>query len=102
MNATTTPKKPLRGPALLLILAIAVSAAAASGCQRMEKFGKHWESGMDGLNRTITVYDLEGDVIGRWKAKTYVETRRDGIVAFLDSAGHETKIAGGIVIVQEY
>ena len=78
-----------------------IAGAAASGCQRMEKFGKHWESGMEGLDRTITAYDLEGDVIGRWNAKTYIETSRRGGVAFLDSAGHETKIIGGIVTVQE-
>ena len=99
MNTATT-KKPLQGLGLLIILAIAITASA--GCQRMEKMGKHWESGMEGLNRTITAYDLEGDVLGRWNAKTYIETSRHGVVAFLDSAGHETKIIGGVVIVQEH
>ena len=95
-------KNSLRIGGMLIILTIAIAAALLSGCQRMEKFGKHWESGMEGLNRTITLYDLEGDVIGRWQAKTYIETRRDGIVAFLDSAGKEVKLAGGIVVVQEH
>jgi hypothetical protein len=97
-----TVKKPLRGAGLLLILGISVAAAALSGCQRLEKAGKNWESGMDGLNRTITLYDLQGEVLGRWNAKTYIETRREGIVAFLDSAGKEVKLAGGIVVVQEH
>ena len=96
-----TVRKPLRGAGLLLILGIAVAAAALSGCQRLEKAGKNWESANEGLDRTITLYDLEGDVVGRWHAKTYIETRRDGIVAFLDSAGKEVKLAGGIVVVQE-
>jgi hypothetical protein len=95
-------KNPLSRPALLLILAIAVAASLSAGCQRMQKFGKHWESGMDGLDRTISLYSREGQLMGRWNAKTYVETRRgtEG-VAFLDSAGHEVKLLGGIVVVQE-
>ena len=101
MNDCTPRKRPLQGMALLVILAIAIAAAAASGCQRMEKMGKGWESGMDGLQRTITLYDYQGDVLARWNAKTHVETKRSGVIAFLDSAGHETKIAGGIVVVQE-
>ena len=41
--------------------------------------------------------------MGRWNAKTYIETRRgDGMVAFLDSAGHEVKLIGGIIVVQEH
>jgi hypothetical protein len=85
---------------LLLILVLAVATTA--GCQRMEKFGKHWESGMEGLDRTISLYDIDGDLIGRWNSKTYVETRRgEGLIAFLDSAGHEVKLVGGIVVVQE-
>lgn len=102
MNACSPMRKPLRGAALLIILTLAVAAAALSGCQRLEKAGKHWESGMDGLNRTISLYDIEGDLMGRWNAKTYVETRRDGIIAFLDSAGKEVKLHGGIVVVQEH
>lgn len=93
-------KNPLKGIGLLIV-AIAITAAVLSGCQRLEKAGKHWESGTEGLDRTITLYDLEGDVIGRWSAKTYIETSRSGIIAFLDSAGHETKLTGGIVVVQE-
>ena len=101
MNGCRMVKQPLRVIGLLLILAMAIAAVVLSGCQRLEKTGKHWESANDGLNRTITLYDLEGDIVARWNAKTYIETSRSGIVAFLDSAGHETKLAGGIVVVQE-
>ena len=100
---TQLAKKRLSRPILLLILAIAIASAVASGCQRMEKFGKHWESGMDGLNRTITLYSREGQLMGRWNAKTYIETRKgDEMIAFLDSAGHEVKLVGGIIVVQEH
>lgn len=95
-------RKRLAIPMVFLIVTIAIAAALASGCQRMEKFGKHWESGMDGLDRTISLYSREGALMGRWNAKTYVETRRgEGMIAFLDSAGHEVKLVGGIIVVQE-
>lgn len=98
----SSTRKRLAFPMVFLIVAIAIAAAVGSGCQRMEKFGKHWESGMDGLDRTISLYSREGALMGRWNAKTYVETRRgDGLIAFLDSAGHEVKLVGGIVVVQE-
>jgi len=102
MNGCRTEKQALRGFGFLLILAIALVAVVLSGCQRLEKAGKNWESANEGLKRTITLYDLEGDVVGRWNARTYVETSRAGIIAFLDSAGKETKISGGIVVVQEH
>ena len=100
MNPSVT--KLLSRPVLLLMLAFAVAAAGA-GCQRMEKFGKHWESGMDGLDRTISQYSIDGRLMNRWNAKTYIETGRRGadMVSFLDSAGHEVKLVGGIVVVQE-
>jgi hypothetical protein len=95
-------RKRLALPMVFLIVAIAIAAAVSSGCQRMEKFGKHWESGMDGLDRTISLYSREGALMGRWNAKTYIESRRgEGSIAFLDSAGHEVKLVGGIIVVQE-
>ena len=102
MNDCRQLRKPLRGIGLLFILGIAIAAAVLSGCQRLEKAGKNWESANEGLKRTITLYDLEGDVVARWHAKTYVETTRVGIIAFLDSAGKEIKISGGIVVVEEH
>ncbi len=73
---------------------------AASGCQRMEKRGKHWESSWSGLNRTITLYTDDGRVLHRWNAKTYIETDPP-VVAFIDSSGREIKIDGGILLVEE-
>lgn len=97
-------RKRLAFPTVFFIVALAIAAAAGTGCgQRMAKFGKHWESANDGLNRTISLYSREGDLMGRWNAKTYIETRRtEGGVAFLDSAGHEVKLIGGIIVVQEH
>lgn len=71
-----------------------------AGCQRMTKAGKHWQSGWDGLDRTISVYTDDGRLHARWNAKTYIETRPP-VIAFIDSAGKEVKVMGGIVIVRE-
>lgn len=78
-----------------------LSLVSTSGCQRLNKFGKHWESGFEGLDRTISVYTDDGRLFARWNAKTYIETDPP-VVAFLDSAGKEVKIHGGIVIVNEH
>jgi hypothetical protein len=68
----------------------------------MDKMNKNWEASMDGLDRTISLYDYQGDLMQRWNAKTYVEARRTSdVISFLDSAGHEVKVSGGIVVVQE-
>lgn len=82
----------------LALLAIVVAVAA--GCQRMSKLDKHWHSGWEGLDRTITQCTDDGQVLHRWHAKTYVETDPP-VVAFLDSAGKEVKLMGGIITVQE-
>lgn len=101
MTKTLHARKRLLPPIVLLILAIGITVAVGAGCKRMDKLEKHLESGFDGLDRTISLYDLHGQLIGRWNAKTYVETNRTNVIAFLDSANHEVKLVGGIVVVQE-
>ena len=83
--------------ALLVLMAAGV---LGTGCQGLAKVEKHWQSGWDGLDRTISVYTDQGALFGRWNAKTYVETRPP-VIAFIDSAGKEVKLMGGIVVVQE-
>lgn len=81
-------------------IALLVLMAAGSGCQGMVRTDKHWHSSWEGLNRTISVYTVDGRLFGRWNARTYVETRPP-VIAFVDSAGKEVKLAGGIIVVQE-
>ena len=97
-----TTRKRLAIPFVFFIVAIAVVAACAAGCKRMDRMNKGWESSVDGLNRTITLYDEHGGLVGRWTAKTDMDMRRQSnVVAFLDSAGHEVRLMGGIVVAQE-
>jgi hypothetical protein len=85
---------------VLVVTFLAFALLAASGCQRTTKMGKHWESSWSGLTRTITVYTDDGRVLHRWNAKTYIETDPP-VVAFIDSAGREIKLSGGIIVVEE-
>ena len=85
---------------ILVVMFLAFALLVASGCQRMEKKGKHWESSWSGLDRTITLYTDDGRVLRQWHAKTYIETDPP-VVAFIDSTGKEIKLAGGIVVVEE-
>ena len=84
----------------LALLVLMAAGLLGTGCQRMAKAEKHWKSGWNGLDRTISVYTEKGDLFARWNAKTYVEARTP-VIAFLDSAGKEVKLSGGIIVVQE-
>jgi hypothetical protein len=86
--------------AIHLALMIVIISALSWGCARFEKGAKHWESAWRGLDRTITVYTDDGRLFQQWKAKAYVEVKH-GTVAFIDSAGKETKISGGILVIRE-
>ena len=92
--------KALRWSVVLIVVCLVCAWLAASGCQRLDKSEKHWQSAWSGLDRTITLYTEDGRVLHRWNAKTYMETDPP-VVAFIDSAGREIKIAGGIVLVEE-
>lgn len=53
-----------------------------------------------GLNRTVTVYDYNGNAIESYSGKFDVEYKSDGTVKF-DIDGKRTTITGGIIINQE-
>lgn len=62
---------------------------------------KSWESDYGGgLNRIVTVYDYEGDVIKQWKGKFDLE-ETDQEIYFDDQNNKRVIIQGGIVIVEE-
>lgn len=85
---------------MICLLVLMAAGVFGTGCQRMAKAGKHWDSSWSGLDRTISAYAEDGRLVARWNAKTYVETDPP-VIAFIDSAGKEVKIMGGLVVVQE-
>ena len=76
-----------------------LTLAALAGCAKLEKSSRHIQSSFVGLDRTITLYDANGGVIGRWNTRAYVEARGP-VCAFLDSANKEVKISGTFIIRQ--
>jgi len=85
---------------VLALLVLMAAGLLGAGCQKLQKASKHWDSSWEGLDRTISVYSEYGPLVGRWNARTYIETQPP-MIAFIDSAGKEVKVMGGIVVVQE-
>jgi hypothetical protein len=46
----------------LALLVLMAAGLLGAGCQRLQKASKHWDSGWEGLDRTISVYSE----YGRW------------------------------------
>lgn len=87
-----------------LILAVATSIIFLSGCASasFEREMKSWDSEMNGgLNRVITVYDYNGDVIKTYEGKIDIETSTSNDKVLFDLNGKRNIIFGGIVTIEE-
>lgn len=87
-----------------LILAVVASIIFLSGCTSasFERDMKSWDSEMNGgLNRVITVYDYNGDVIKTYEGKIDIETSTSNDKVLFDLNGKRNIIFGGIVTIEE-
>ena len=87
-----------------LILVVATSIIFLSGCTNasFERDMKSWESEVNGgLNRVITVYDYNGDVIKTYEGKIDIETSTSNDKVLFDLNGKRNIIFGGIVTIEE-
>lgn len=87
-----------------LILAVVTSIIFLSGCTSasFEREMKSWESETNGgLNRVITVYDYNGDVIKTYEGKIDIETSTSNDKVLFDLNGKRNIIFGGIVTIEE-
>lgn len=86
------------------VAALIVGVAAItmfSGCSSCSRSLKSLSSDIDGgLNRTVTVYDYNGDKIKSWSGKFDV-SESENEVYFDDSDGKRVIIHGGIVVNEE-
>lgn len=72
-----------------------------SGCSSCSRGWKSFQSDVGGgLNRTVTVYDYNGEEIQSWTGKFDV-SESENEVYFDDSDGKRVIIHGGIVINEE-
>lgn len=79
---------------------IVVFISMLSGCASWERGMKSISSDLSGgVNRTLTVYDYNGEAIQTWTGKMDVSNENDRTMFDMD--GKRTIIRGGIIVVQE-
>lgn len=83
--------------AMIGVVAISLSGCSAKWDREMKSTMSNWSGG---LNRTVTVYDYNGQEIKSWTGKFDV-TEYDNEVYFDDENGKRVIIQGGIVINEE-
>ena len=86
---------------ILITLGMIFASLHLSGCTKgCSKKLKHTKSKWVGLRRKITLYGYDRELMKSWEGRFYIET--DGAaVSFIDSNNKETKICGGIVLIEE-
>ena len=85
----------------IIILALALSATLfLPGCASCSRDMKSMASDFNGgLNRTVTVYSYNGDILGQWSGKFAVS--KSSNITFFDINGKRVIIQGGIIINEE-
>lgn len=87
------------------ITAIIVGSAFAltlglSGCASCSRTAKTWNSDISGgLNRTVTLYDNQGEIVKSWDGKIDLTNSEEEIM--FDLNDKRVIIHGGIVVVEE-
>ena len=75
---------------------LATMVLALTGCASWKRAWKSFGSDVSGgLNRTVTVYSYDGDILGQWSGKFDVSE------TFFDVNGKRVIIQGGIIINEE-
>lgn len=81
----------------VLVLALLIFSCRASLKRWIKSLGSEFNNG---INRTVTVYDYNGNSIRSWSGKFDVTESETGIM-FDDQNGKRTIITGGIIINEE-
>lgn len=88
-------KKKIAVFALLVVMVLSLT-----GCASWNRMWKSFGSDISGgLNRTVTVYSYDGDVLGQWSGKFDVSESEQE--TYFDVNGKRIIIQGGIVINEE-
>ena len=89
----------------LLLLGITVPSLLLTGCETINRIGKNYESDWGGgLNRELTVYDADGEVLFEQKGKFDIQESDGGnkvIYDDQDGMRHNIYLGSGTVIVNE-
>ena len=79
---------------------LAAMVLSLAGCASWNRELKSFKSDVaGGLDRTVTVYSYDGDVLGQWSGKFDVSENSNE--TFFDVNGKRGMIQGGIIINEE-
>ncbi|MHC5291114.1 DUF5052 family protein [Bacillus licheniformis] len=86
---------------LVLAGVLALGVVSSTGCTLWNSVVKDLESSTSGLDRTITVYDMQGDVIAKYEGENVgIKGDSDGKVVF-EVNGKRISLYNVSVIVEE-
>ena len=93
-------KKAIKFFGIMLAIFAAVQFTSCQSCQReLKSIGSDWGGG---LNRTLTVFDYNGDTIKTWEGKFDIRDDSSDNKIFFDLDGKRVWIQGGIVVSEEF
>ena len=76
---------------------IVLSILVLFSCEKWEKEVKHIKSDLSGLNRKITLFDCDGDVIRSWEGHFRIELIGNS-ASWIDNNNKDVKISGTFII----
>lgn len=86
---------------LAVVFVLFVGVVSLNGCASCDRTMKSIGSDFDGgLDRTVTLYDYNGNVLGEWSGKFDMSSSEQEIF-FDDEDGKRVIIHGGIVVAEE-
>lgn len=89
-------------PAAIMLIVIGIGLFSAFGSQSTKRWFKSLQSEYTGgLNRTVTVYDNNGNVLREWNGKIDLEESTYGNKVLFDLDGKRKTVYNAIVIVEE-
>ena len=85
---------------IAVLALISVMCASLTGCASWQRSVKSLSSDFTGgLDRTVTVYSYDGDILGQWSGK--FDVSESSSETFFDINGKRVIIQGGIIINEE-
>ena len=76
---------------------IVLSILVLFSCERFDKGVKHFKSGISGLDRRVTLYTCDGEIIQTWEGNFMIELIGNS-ASWIDDNNKEVKISGTFII----
>ena len=78
-------------------IVIVLSILFLFSCERFDKKVKHFKSGITGLDRRVTLYTCDGEIIKTWEGNFMIELIGNS-ASWIDDNNKEVKISGTFII----